>query len=166
MAATYEPITTTTVGSATTAVTLSSISASYTDLIVIISNIKCSTAETIYMRINGDTGTNYSSTWLAGNGSSASSSRQTNSSLGVLTGAYNTGLSSTNPSQAIMQINNYSNTTTYKSTLSRYGLGTVEVEAIAGLWRSTSAINSLTFRVNSGGFATGTTFTLYGILAA
>jgi len=163
---TYTPISTTTLGSAQSSVTFSSFSG-YTDLVIVCANLKNAVQQTPFMQFNSDTGTNYSSTWILGNGSSASSSRLSNSSSGILIGDYNIGMSSTVPSTAIIQIQNYSNTTTYKSTLGRYNLTTTEVYAIAGLWRSTSAITSIA--LNAGGssnWSSGATFTLYGILAA
>lgn len=69
---------------------------------------------------------------------------------------------------SIIQINNYSNSTTYKTafmrtnTASTYGT----VFAIVGLWRSTAAITSITLTPDAGSFATGSTFSLYGIAAA
>jgi hypothetical protein len=40
------------------------------------------------------------------------------------------------------------------------------VDAYVNLWRSTSAITSVSFSASSGSFDIGSTFTLYGILAA
>ena len=63
---------------------------------------------------------------------------------------------------------NYANTTTYKTVLSRDALNNASdgaVEAFVGLWRSTSAINTIQIKPDSGNFNTGT-FSLYGILAA
>jgi hypothetical protein len=60
---------------------------------------------------------------------------------------------------------NYSNTTTYKTALTRsnspYG-----TEAAVNLWRNTSAITSITLFIQSSTLNAGTTFTLYGIAAA
>ena len=67
----------------------------------------------------------------------------------------------------MVSINNYSNATTYKTVLWRDNSNTY-VAAQAGLWRSTSAITSITLSTNSSAtnFASGSTFSLYGILAA
>jgi len=63
---------------------------------------------------------------------------------------------------------NYSNTTTYKTWLAREGNGTNGyVSALVGLWRNTNAITQIkVLNTGSGNFATGSTFTLYGIKAA
>jgi hypothetical protein len=63
-------------------------------------------------------------------------------------------------------MNNYSNTTTFKTFLSRTNVASDRVEALVGLWRSTSAITSITLYCGSNSFVTGSTFTLYGILKA
>lgn len=170
MPATYEPIATTTLGSAAAEVTFSSISSAYTDLLIIVSNLTTTAANTGRFRVgNGtvDTGTNYSNTLLNGDGTSATSSRGSNSSAGLIIGATTAGLPPTNPAQAIINLQNYSNTTTFKTAITRYGLASGETEANASLWRSTSAINIITFRIApSGSYKTGTVFTLYGIKAA
>ena len=61
---------------------------------------------------------------------------------------------------------NYSNATTYKTAISRFGSSTYVV-ATAGQWRSTSAITTVSLKAGtSGTFTSGSTFTLYGIQAA
>jgi hypothetical protein len=67
----------------------------------------------------------------------------------------------------IIHFMNYSNTTTYKSLLARGNNAASGTDAIASLWRSTAAITSITFNLQTGGtFDIGSTITLYGITAA
>ena len=165
MTATYEKIATNTLGSAAATVTFSSISGSYTDLIVVF-NGSHSTLTNYFLQFgNGsiDTGSNYSTTVLDGNGSSAASARYSNDTVGIRADYYAAGAN--NVKQSIFQIQNYSNSTTYKTTLVRSALPAEEVVATVGLWRSTSAINILRFSNSSGNFNTGSTFTIYGIKA-
>jgi hypothetical protein len=164
MAKTYEPIATTTLGSANTTITFSSIPATYTDLILVM-NTKASTGTpSIAMRFNGDNGTNYSFTALVGNGSTASSNRAT-STVNNWVSAMLNGVSSTNFNSGTIQIMNYSNTTTYKTAISRWAGADYEVDAICNLWRSTAAINQVSLIAQSN-LVAGSTFTLYGIKAA
>jgi len=167
MAKTYEPIATTTLGSAAATTTFSSISSAYTDLIVII-NAKASTVTNTYMQVgNGsvDTGSNYSRTGLTGNGSAASSYRGSSQTLFYCDNNSAPDASNFNYVNTI-HLMNYSNTTTYKTFLNRANNAGYGVEAQVGLWRSTSAINTILLGVASGTWAVGTTFTLYGIKAA
>jgi hypothetical protein len=164
MTATYEKIATTTLGSNAANITFSSISSAYTDLVIIL-NGAFTTAETIGVQFNSDTGSNYSSTILAGSGSSASSGRNTNQTgLTVGTNGYWTTSIIAN---SILNIQNYSNTTTYKTMLSRSNNASVGLDAIVGLWRNTAAINAIKlYGFYSGhSFITGTTATIYGIKA-
>jgi hypothetical protein len=163
MPRTYEPITTQTLGSNQSTITLSSIPATYTDLIIV-ANGATTSGGSMFARFNGDGGTNYSTSYLFGAGSgSGTSGRITNSSSGIA-GSRN-GIGS--QGGGIMQINNYSNATTYKTMLSRQ-FGSAQIVWLSiGLWRSTSAITSISFTDESGGsFTTGFTITLYGIKAA
>jgi hypothetical protein len=164
MPSTYEPIATTTLTSTQTNVTFNSISSAYTDLIVVVeSKPSNNNAETINLTFNSDTGTNYSYTRLTGNGSSASSSRASN--VDHIEFLY---YNNVNPSNLVIaQIQNYANTTTYKSVLSRANspLNVATTEAQIGLWRSTSAITSMNFNFYWGA-ASGSVFTIYGIKAA
>ena len=159
---TYTPIATTTLGSAQSSVTFSSISGSYTDL-VLITSAKHTGANDgeINVQYNGDTGNNYSVTMLYGSGSSAGSIRASNV-------AYTSAdrVNDQSFSAGVTSILNYANTTTYKTLISR-GNDTSYAIAYAGLWRSTSAINQIKLTASGGTtFTSGSTFTLYGILAA
>jgi hypothetical protein len=165
MPVTYESIATTTLGSAAASVTFSSIPATYTDLVIVI-NAGASSNEDIGMRFNSDSGNNYSSTVLAGNGSTTSSGRISNASnIGLTSNAFMTTSLNQN---TIVSVMNYSNTTTNKTALSRANNSANGVDAIVGLWRNTAAINTiLLYGRNSGhNFLSGSTFTLYGIKAA
>jgi hypothetical protein len=112
-----------------------------------------------------DTGSNYSRTGLTGTGSAASSYR--NSSQTLFYCDNNSAPDASNFNYVdVINLMNYSNTTTYKTFLNRANNAGYGVEAQVGLWRSTSAINTILLGVASGTWAVGTTFTLYGIKAA
>jgi uncharacterized membrane protein len=171
--ATYEPIATTTLGSAAASYTFSSIPGTYTDL-VLVSNVRTATSgsnaafDSFGIYFNGTTGTSYSTTYILGNGTTATSSRGSNNAeiypgeiAGFLATAGTFGSS-------IISINNYSNTTTFKTAVCRAGTANAYTAASVGLFRSTSAISSLTVRIYGGAknLETGSSFTLYGIAAA
>ena len=163
MPATYEPIATTTLGGTAPTVTFSSIPATYTDLILVM-QLKITTAGAFYMQLNGDTATNYSQTYLYGDGTSAASGRRTSQTNMRLSN----GLNPENNFNfnEIVQLQNYSNTTTFKSVLTRANNAAGGTEAAVMLWRSTAAINSILVSTFANNFDTGSTFTLYGIKAA
>ena len=165
MAITYESIATTTLSTATATVTFSSISGSYTDLVLVCNTIVASgTGNDVALRFNGDTAVNYSNTYLLGTGSVTASGRNplTYSDNGYL------DANSGNPNTRIINIQNYSNTTTYKTNISRAsGQNSGQVTAYVNLWRSTAAITTiLIYSASSLTYAAGSTFTLYGIKAA
>ena len=161
MPVTYNKIATNTLGSTASTVTFSSIPATYTDLIVVI-NATWNTAGTsnLTFQANGDTASNYSATRILGTGSSAVTARQGGTYMMVAD--IDNSLFTT-----IINIQNYANATTYKTVLSRMGWAAGYTGAYVGLWRSTAAITSFVISKNqSGAFAVGSTFTLYGIKAA
>ena len=162
MASTYEKIATTTLGSAAADVTFSSISSAYTDLVIIINGTFSAGENSYGMRLNGDTSSAYSSTAVYGTSSSSASLRQSNVTRMYL------GRTSTANGTSIIHLQNYSNTTTYKTALSR-GNSDSTVMATVSLWRSTSAVNSITiaqYDFGATNLGAGSTFTLYGILKA
>jgi hypothetical protein len=159
MTATYEKIATTTLGSAAASVTFSSISATYTDLVLIVNGGSAGVTD-MAMQFNSDTGTNYSRTQLKGTGSVANSERNTSTSRIVIGSIYTTFTTT-----AIINIHNYSNTTTYKTAISRIGQADGVVVASVGLWRNTAAISTVLINGDGTNLSTGSTFTLYGIKA-
>ena len=168
MAATYEPIATTTLGSAAASITLSSIPATYTDLRLVIV-ARGTTADNCSIQFNNDTGTNYSETGLQGNGSAAASWRRTNVAYIRLTNAAGLPTAANTFLMNTYDIFNYAGST-YKTVLgvnSNDQNGSGDSGRLTGLWRSTSAITSIKIFTNFGAdFTIGTTATLYGILKA
>ena len=158
---TYTPIATQTLGSAASSVTFSSISGSYTDLVLVINGKTVTSTADLYMRFNNDTGTNYSNTSLIGDGSAVASTRGSGVSV-IKLNTNSTGDST------VWKINvmNYANTTTYKTTLSRFDYAGGGTEAYVNLWRDTSAINRIDILPSTGNLDTGMVLTLYGIAAA
>jgi hypothetical protein len=155
---TYTKIASTTLGSATASVTFSSISSAYTDLILVV-NGSATANNTATIQFNSDSASNYSSTGIYGDGSTAASYRVANATFIGIGEFYTTN------SNIIVQIQNYANTTSYKTTLDRANTAGYS-QAIVGTWRSTSAINNVITTMFSTTFVTGTTFNLYGIAAA
>jgi hypothetical protein len=172
MPATYEPISTQTLGSDVATVTFSSIPQTYTDL-VLVTNLKHSYVGSLAVQINGlqfnsDTSTNYSTTFLYGNGTSALSGRASTQPAITI---YSSMVSATSFLPQTFHIFNYTNATTYKTVLFRSGnaddsgYGSL---ASVGLWRATpAAITTIDLKATSTYvWKTGSTFTLYGIKAA
>jgi hypothetical protein len=163
MPITYEPIATTTLGTAAASVTFSTISGAYTDLVLVANATLSASGAGINLTFNGDTANNYSSTRLYGNGTTATSDRQG-------AGAFiNFALGDVNNGQLmITNIMNYSNATTFKTLLIRQNTASAFVGALVGLWKkSPEAITSITLTAGGGlNISTGSTFTLYGIKAA
>jgi hypothetical protein len=169
MPSTYTPIAAQTLASAAGSVTFSSIPSTYTDLILIVNGRKDTAVNTdaFFCRLNGDGGSNYSSTELNGDGSSATSFRTSNDAycrLGVIPG---TSAGSSIYGVSIVNFLNYANTTTNKSMLTRGSVASGQVTGSVSLWRSTAAINSIVlYTAGLGNWASGSIFTLYGIKAA
>ena len=167
MAITYEPIATTTLSTTTASVTFSTISGAYTDLVLVCNIAQAASNNSLRIRYNSDTGSNYSFTNLSGDGSTASSGRDSNLTSGLVA---NTSGSTSLELVVIAHIQNYSNATTYKTHIGRGNRAASATDATVGLWRSTAAITTIDLAMGStfpsNNFASGSTFTLYGIASA
>jgi hypothetical protein len=172
----FYQIATTTLGSATSTVTFSSIPADYTHLQIRASYQTSRVTyplDKIFIRFNSDTASNYSTHVVQGDGASASSSAENTTSL------TDRDTSSTTAASGglvfgtlIMDILDYTNTNKYKTTRTLIGFdtnGTVSgyggrAGLLSGNWRSTSAITSITFTVdNAANYSANSKFSLYGI---
>jgi hypothetical protein len=173
--ATYSLIESQTLGSAAPSITFTSIPQGYTDLVVVASSATTHTLATFpYMRFNGDSGSNYSYTEMNGTGSSALSARDTNQTIAWTSPQMGSISNTLGDNTTIVNIMDYSNSTTNKTYLSRANragstLDYQGVEAAVGLWRNTAAITSVLIGNRRGGvdynFASGSNFKLYGIQA-
>lgn len=166
MPSTYEPIQTQTLGSAASSITFSSIPDTYTDLVVVVQGTYSTSDAIISLRYNNDTGTNYSQTSMYGNGSSALSYRSIDASS-IQVGWYPNPGGAAVVSNMVINVFNYSNSTTYKTSISRGDTTNVQGVAVrVGLWRNTAVINRIDLVMSAGNLQTGTTATIYGILKA
>lgn len=157
---TYVALQTQTLASAASSVTFSSIPQGYTDLIIVAAGLGSGNTG-VGMQFNGDTTSTYSATFLEGNGSSASSERQSNTNY--IRVAWNALWDASTQSNLEIAVQNYSNTTTYKTSINRANNSGRVTGATVGLWRSTAAITSIKLETVSANFAAGSTFTIYGI---
>jgi hypothetical protein len=162
---TYTPIATQTLASAAYTVTFSSIPSTYTDLVLVINATTTANTKNPVFRFNSDTGTNYSDIYITGNGSAASSGRDISVNA-IYAGVV--GISGGNESTIVCTLQNYANTTTYKTALIRTSSTFSSVYQTVGSWRSTAAINSIDILTLSSGqnWSIGSVFSLYGIAAA
>ena len=165
MAATYTPIATYTLGSATTSYTFNSIPTTYSDLRLVFQG-EFSGNDWPFVQVgNGsvDTSAIYSATQLTDAG--AKSYRFSGLTY-MLGGGGHAGGANTQ-CNSLMDFMNYSNTTTFKTMLCRYNNVSSDTTANISLWRSTSAINTIKVTAANGtNFKIGSMFTLYGIEAA
>jgi hypothetical protein len=166
MPATYDRIATTTLGSANATITFSSIPATYTDLKIVFTGTATASGDDLLLRLNGDTGTNYSVTALQGNGATASSFRSTSIAYVFLAGS--ASMSTTIPTFSEVDIFSYAGGTN-KTLLAQYSgdfNGSGVTARSVGLWRNTAAITSVSLLLLATTFKVNTTATLYGILKA
>jgi hypothetical protein len=150
---TYVALDKTTLISSAASITFSGINQGYADLILVAEYAGFSSAgATTLCQLNTDTvTTHYSSTVIGGDGSSAYSDRYLNNSgqVGMLMGGGGVGYGSGRAVETF-HLNNYSNSNTYKTVLSRFSQAGSAVTESVGLWNQTSAITSVTI-TNYGG---------------
>lgn len=161
---TYTALANLTLGSSATTVTFSSIGQSFSHLVLLMNLKSVSGTASVLLRPNNDTGFNYGYVNLQGNGSGTNTLTNVggNNNFGL---TVNTGVSTSEYSPLKLDVFNYTGSK-HKPMLVRNNRAGAGVEAIAGRWYSTSAINSLYLSLNGGdSFASGSTFALYGIVA-
>jgi hypothetical protein len=151
---------TTITGTSVPSVTFTGISGSYTDLVLICTATTALDDQFLTLQFNGDTASNYSTTYMTGDGSGSATTGRNTSTLYIAGSSSNT-----TPVLSITHIQNYSNSTGFKSILSRTNDPSLFSQAISGLWNKTpEPITSMVIASN-GNISVGSTFALYGIRA-
>lgn len=170
--ATYEPLATTTLTGTQATIDFTSISGSYTDLIISIycQNAAASTGtRTGLMKFNSDSGSNYSYVYMRGDGSATTAASAGTQTAGIYYAELPRAGNGANVF-GFARISIFSYTASVnKAILSESSAdlnGSGFVSRILGLWNSTSAITSISLIGGSEGFSSGTRATLYGIARA
>jgi hypothetical protein len=162
----YELISSTILGSAASDVTFASLgtySSTYKHLqIRATARMTTGSVFGIYSQLNGDTGANYSHHLLFGNGSTVTSSASTLNTF-ALTGlsAASTSDSNVFSSTVIDLLDPYSAKNKTFKTLS--GVVSTGIHLHSGIWVNTSSLTSWKLYPQSGNWAIGSRFSLYGI---
>jgi hypothetical protein len=114
------------------------------------------------LRFNSDTGSNYFTVRMSGNGSSTFSDANSISNAIQLDqfGFFNSTRATT-----LVQVMDYSATDKHKTVLSRGNNSSNGVSATAGRYASTSALTSVNIITSSGNLNSGTTLNLFGVIA-
>ena len=161
----YESIATTTVGSGGSGtITFSSIPSGYEHLQIRAMNLGSASGTDVRIRFNSDTGSNYRTHYLYGQGSSAvagASGATTYATIAL------TSLSTDKPSVLVTDILDYRSTSKNKTIRSLTGMddnGSGYILLYSGLWFATpAAITQIDITPNSGNFNQYSSFALYGI---
>jgi hypothetical protein len=163
------PLQVVTVGpSGASSVTFSNIPNTYTHLQVRAIAQTAGAGQFVKMEINSDTGTNYNSHIIYGEGSSATASSYGDRANIPIWGN-NTGTATSTFAVCVIDILDYANTNKYKTTRCLDGYdsnGSGVIAVTSGLWRNTNAITSIKFTGFSGNLNQYSQFALYGIKAA
>lgn len=160
---TYTLIDSTTLTSSASSVTFSSITQDYRDLVLVVEWAGVSNGVVARVRINNDSGTNYSYVNAYGTGSGTSSFSATYSSIRTDIA----GLDTSNKAQFKIDFMDYSATDKHKTLLlrSNHTSGS-RVGMVCQRWANTSAITRLDIYEEFGtNLAAGSTFYLLGIEA-
>lgn len=159
----YTALANTTLASAATSVTFTSIAGTYRDLMLVVAGQLSGADNQIFLRFNGDTASNYSNVSMEGNGSTAASN--TGTLTGIVSSVQYNSFSGTSQSNLVAHIMDYAVTDKHKTGLVRGNSSALDASAVAGRWANTAAITSLTVYSFTGTyqFAAGTTMALYGV---
>ena len=172
MATTYTLIDSEILASSAASVLFSAIPSTFTDLVLRYSarTTEAGPNELIIYTLNGNTGSNYSTTTLIGNASTTTSNRTT-SAANIRAGWQDGDTATANtfgsaeiyiPSYTVSQNKPTSNFSAAENNSA--GTADTYINANAGLFRITDAITSITLTpINGTNFKSGSSFYLYGI---
>lgn len=155
-------------GSGSATIDFSSIPSTFRHLeLWCIAQTENATEQDLVMQLNGDTGSNYTTVVVRGNGTSASSAAVAITTQGNIMSMSPTG--SAVPSHGVIKFPYYATGSLQRTALSEYMQNstgtTLNVGQFAVRWSSTSAINRIVLFASGGAtdIKTGSIFSLYGI---
>jgi hypothetical protein len=159
-------IETKTLGAGAASIEFTSIPQTFTDLVLKISSRSTGSASGINLRFNGDSSGVYDTRRLYGGGSSATSDNFVDQAAAYLGWQTQSTYTANTFSSIDVYIPNYTGST--NKSVSQDGVSennatTAQQGIHAMLWRNTAAITSLFCSDGGSDFATGSTFSLYGI---
>jgi hypothetical protein len=131
---------------------------------------RASTEDSFRITLNSDAGTNYTSHYLAGDGSGVYAGVQ-GTSMNYMVFGSQAGASAGASvfSGATVDLLDYSNTTKNKTTRALTGYdnnGSGSISFLSSLWINTAAVNSITMVTSTGAnFVQNSQFALYGVKA-
>lgn len=164
--ATYDLLDSTTLGSTVSSVTISGLSSSYRDLIIVFTGKSVSSSEdNLKLRFNGDTGNNYNGVTAEGDKNQILTSASYSNYDNLYESLNDGNLSNSGLNQTIFQVFDYAQTNKHKPVLIKTGNAQyLGIAMGAGRWASTSAITSFTLFAY-GSLASGSTIHTYGVVA-
>jgi hypothetical protein len=162
---TYDLISTTSIGTAASTVTISSIPSTYRDLVFVVDGLTTGVGPyNVGITTNLNTG-NYFYVYVNGNGSTTASSGPGDNRIQVPgRGSY---WSNGYRTYVVGNIFDYTQSNKHKPFIIRTGTGTQVTELLAAREPSTGTISSISFAIGGAAstFAVGSVFTIYGIVA-
>ena len=123
------------------------------------------------MQFNSDAGSNYIAHYIKGDSYAVTASSVSLSPIRIQNAGMSSFGNTTIYGASITDIIDYASTSKYKTTKTFAGADAnvtdvgnkPQISLNSGLWTSTSAITTITLQSNGTAFASGTTFTLYGV---
>lgn len=162
---TYTPIAVYTVsGTTTNSMSFTNVPSTYTDLVLVVNSRLITNPAILLGQFNGDTGSNYSTVAIGGDGTNVISNYSANA-----TSFYFSSYAHQNSgwSTYVFNIMNYSSPSTYKTVLKKGANASYGVDMAVNLWRSYAPINRVDVYLDRAEYWTaGSTITLYGVKAA
>lgn len=161
----------TTLASAASSITLSSIPSTYTHLTLVLTGRSTNPGtamDDVLLRVNGDTASNYLYAFIFANGGTFTGNQINPATFGYLGGIPSAGAPAGQAGTARAHVPHYSGTTFRKmvdsSSMAPVNPGTTfYILRIQSVWTGTAPVSSLLFYLNSGAnFVAGTTISLYG----
>jgi hypothetical protein len=120
----------------------------------------------VYLRLNSDTASNYSTHYLTGNGTSAGAGGAANTSFIYAGGVTAAGSTANTFEGSVIDILDYADTNKYKTVRTLAGWdanGSGLVSFWSGSWRNTNATTTITLLPNLGNWAQYSSFALFGV---